>query len=120
MNHLDDRRRAMLALGLEAFDRAARRRRARRIALPCLSALALAALAAVLLNAEAPRGAGVGLPASVELIVDDRDLAAELELARACERVDRSEGRLMVVECVSAPPPDVGGPLGEGGDVPVG
>ena len=41
-----------------------------------------------------------GLPAYVEIIRDDQQLAAELELADACERVNRTDGRLVVVECM--------------------
>lgn len=119
MTQLDERRRAMLARGLEAFDRTARRRRARRIAMPCAAALAMAASAAVLLHRVVP-GAASGLPPSVELIVDDRDLAAELELARACERIDRTEGRLVVVECVAPPMPAGGRSHRDGGSIPFG
>jgi hypothetical protein len=40
------------------------------------------------------------LPGYVELVRDDRQLAAELEFANACERVNRTGGRLIVVECM--------------------
>jgi hypothetical protein len=43
-----------------------------------------------------------GLPAYVEIIGDDLQLAAELEMANACERVARADGRLCVVECAPA------------------
>jgi hypothetical protein len=41
----------------------------------------------------------VGLPAYVEIIRDDWQLTAELELANACERIGREGGRLFIVEC---------------------
>jgi hypothetical protein len=41
-----------------------------------------------------------GLPAYVEIIGDDLQLAAELELANACERVARADGRIRIVECI--------------------
>ena len=44
--------------------------------------------------------ANEGLPAYVEIIRDDLQLATELELANACERVARADGRLRIVECI--------------------
>lgn len=99
MNTLTDRQQATLARGLSAFDESTRRRRTRRRALQgTLAVLALGGVGLVLhrLN-DAPSTA---LPAYVEIITDDRQLAAELELADACERVNRNEGRLVVVECM--------------------
>ena len=106
MNQLDERRRALLARGLEAFDRSVSMRRMRRRALAGGSALAVAAVALLAIERSGPVGRS-GLPAHVEIIADDRDLAAELELARACERIDRIEGRLVVVECVAEDPPRI-------------
>jgi hypothetical protein len=41
------------------------------------------------------------LPAYVELIEDDRALAEELSFAYACERFERNDGRLIVLECAA-------------------
>ena len=101
MNHRNDeneRRNEILARGLAAFDEAARRRRARRgAARVALAALVIGTAGLVVLRATRP--AASTLPPYVEILVDDRQLVAELELANACERIGRIEGRLVVVEC---------------------
>lgn len=92
------RREQVLARGLAAFDESARRRRTRRVAARvALATLLLAAGGLVVVRTVRP--AASGLPAYVEILVDDRQLTAELELANACERIGRVEGRLVVVEC---------------------
>jgi hypothetical protein len=53
------------------------------------------------------RGADArSLPKYVEIIRGDVQLTAELELANACERISRSDGRLVVVECALHPSAD--------------
>ncbi|MBI1302937.1 MAG: hypothetical protein GC172_04010 [Phycisphaera sp.] len=102
MNTLDDTRKKTLALGLAAFDAAARRRRlirrATQGAAVAVLVLACAAVAGRALRSEAPR-----LPAYVELIPNDAQLTGELELANACERIDRNDGLLLVIECARPP-----------------
>jgi len=99
MNTLTDRQQTILARGLSAFDQASRRRRARRrVAQGVAFASLLVACALLADRAIAP--APAGLPSYVELVRDDRQLAAELELANACERFSRTDGRLVVVECM--------------------
>ncbi|NBX24750.1 MAG: hypothetical protein EBQ99_01645 [Planctomycetes bacterium] len=61
-------------------------------------AVAVAMGAAIMLSRSA-RTLPVGLPEYVQIITDDPQLAAELALANACERFERTEGRLVVVEC---------------------
>jgi len=105
MSALTDRQHEMLARGIEAFDIASgrRRRRRRAVTLVAAASLAIAAGIAALLG----RGSGsAGLPGYVEIIRDDAQLIAELELANACERVGRTEGRLIIVECVVHPTAD--------------
>jgi hypothetical protein len=59
----------------------------------------VAGIAAAMLLAPTARIAA--LPAYVELIEDDRALAEELSLAYACERFERNDGRLVVLECAA-------------------
>lgn len=105
MSNLTDRQKETLARGLDAFEKAARWRRSRSRALRGVAVLAIASLGAIALDRLVGSGAsglrGRGLPDYVEIIADDRALAAELELANACERIDRLDGRLVVVECVA-------------------
>ncbi|MFO0826753.1 MAG: hypothetical protein U0572_01280 [Phycisphaerales bacterium] len=108
---MKDHQRVALERGLAAFDRAvARRTRRRRIAGAVGAAFALVAVgvAAQLLALRwHDRGAGQSpliaarkpLPTYVEIIHDDGQLVAELELASACERIGRTGGRMYVVEC---------------------
>ena len=103
MNELNEIERRMLASGLSAFDEATRRRRHRRIAGRAVAAIALAA-AAGLVTARALRAPAPALPPYVEIIADDRQLAAELTLANACERFERNDLRLVVVECTHPGP----------------
>ena len=42
----------------------------------------------------------IPLPAYVQILTSDAQVAAELELANACERIERAMGRVVVVECV--------------------
>lgn len=99
MNTLTDRQQATLAQGLRAFERASRRRRLyRTVGQGALTGALVLAGGIVLYRVALTQPAG--LPASVELVRDDRQLAAELELANACERFSRSSGRLVVVECM--------------------
>ena len=103
MNDLTPSQHRILARGLDAFDHAARRRRLRRAAVRTIAAAALAAACIVAVrSAVAPPASG--LPAYVEIIRDDRQLAAELAHANACERFERAAGRLLVVECASHAP----------------
>jgi hypothetical protein len=44
------------------------------------------------------------LPAYVELIRGDAELLGELQLASACERIERTDGQLRVLECVAFAP----------------
>ena len=43
------------------------------------------------------------LPAYVRIMTSDAQVAAELELANACERIERAKGRVAVVECALPP-----------------
>lgn len=98
MNQLSERRRKTLELGLNAFDRATRRRTARRRFVRGTLVAALvagAALAVAGLLRHGPRP----LPPYVTLIADDQQLVTELALANACERIERRDGRLTVLEC---------------------
>ena len=97
MPDMDDRRRRVLEQGLQAFDAAQRARRNRRVAARALMVtLALGAGIAILRGLRAP---ATHLPQYVQVISEDSQLAAELSLANACERFERTEGRLVVVEC---------------------
>jgi hypothetical protein len=104
MNTLNDSQLKTLSLGLASFDAAARRRRAIRRATQGTAAAALVVACAVVagrvLRSEASR-----LPDYVEIVANDAQLTGELELANACERFDRNDGRLLVIECArpSAP-----------------
>ena len=99
MTDLTPRQLDTLARGLAAFDGSARARRARRSA--GRAALVVAGLAAAVVAADRMlRPPAQGLPAYVEIIGDDLQLAAELELANACERVARADGRIRIVECI--------------------
>jgi hypothetical protein len=105
MNPLTNRQQDMLAQGLAAFDAAAGHRRARRrlVRGAAAACLALGAGVAIVLM----RGADArSLPKYVEIIRGDVQLTAELELANACERISRSDGRLVVVECALHPSAD--------------
>lgn len=101
MTDLSPRQQDTLSRGLAAFDAASRSRRSRRsmvragIAVACLGATVLAADR--LLRSVPPR-----LPAYLEIISTDLQLVSELEMANACERIARTDGRLCVVECVPA------------------
>jgi hypothetical protein len=103
MNDLTPAQHRILARGLDAFGHAARRRRLRQGAVRTIAAAALAAACIVAVrSAIAPPASG--LPAYVEIIRDDRQLAAELAHANACERFERAAGRLLVVECAAHDP----------------
>jgi len=99
MNPLTDSQQAALARGLAAFDQSARRRRVRRQAVRFGSVAAVLSVCAVLAH-RASVPVSDGLPASVELVRDDAQLSAELEFANACERFNRTDGRLVVLECM--------------------
>ncbi len=45
----------------------------------------------------------IPLPAYVQILTSDAQVAAELELANACERIERTKGRVVVVECALPP-----------------
>ena len=97
MNDLTEHQTQTLARGLEEFERAHRRRRFIRAGAPLVVAVAVVAgIAAAMFLAPTARIAA--LPAYVELIEDDRALAEELSLAYACERLERNDGRLIVLE----------------------
>lgn len=100
MHSLTDRQQSILANGLSAFDEATRRRRIRRRVVRGALVALVAGSVGLLMLLRPNQTAGPQLPAYVELIRDDQQLAAELELANACERVNRNEGRLVVVECM--------------------
>jgi len=51
------------------------------------------------------------LPAYVRIMTSDAQVAAELELANACERIERAKGRVVVVECVVPPFAPAGDPV---------
>ena len=104
MTELNPRQKDALARGLSAFDAAVRARRTRRAVTRgglLVAGIALAAVAADRMVRPPERG----LPAYVEIIGDDLQLAAELAAANACERIGRTDGRLCVVECVPAGDP---------------
>lgn len=105
MNTLTDRQQHMLARGLAAFETASAKRRARRRIMRGASAAAIA-LAAGAVMFLTTRAGPSGLPPYVEIISGDVQLTAELELANACERINRAEGRLVVVECTVHPAAD--------------
>lgn len=105
MNSLTSRQQDTLARGLAAFEVAAGRRRARR-RLARGAAVAVLALAGGIAFALLGDAGLRALPAYVEIIRGDVQLTAELELANACERIGRSDGRLVVVECVMHPAGD--------------
>lgn len=105
MNSLTNRQQDTLARGLAAFEVAAGRRRARR-RLARGAAVAVLALAGGIAFALLGDAGSRSLPAYVEIIRGDAQLTAELELANACERISRSDGRLVVVECVMHPAGD--------------
>lgn len=103
MNKLTDRQRQTLAAGLSAFAGAARRRRIRRDASRALAAAAVIAIVAMAVDRTLP-SRKPQFPAYVRIIEDDRQLQGELQLASACERIERTDGRLQVVECVAMAP----------------
>lgn len=115
MNTLTDRQQATLARGLSAFDESTRRRRMRRRALQ--GTLAVVALGGAGLMFSRWNDASSTLPAYVEIITDDRQLTAELELADACERVHRNEGRVVVVECMIPEARELAPATGDAGPV---
>jgi hypothetical protein len=75
------------------------------------TALAIAVASYLLLPANRPAAAPSlasatrALPAYVQVITDDAQLNSQLELANACERVGRREGRVYVVECTAGHEP---------------
>jgi hypothetical protein len=103
MNQLTNRQQQALAAGLSAFTAAAHHRRARRVIArgAAVAVLLVAAVLAIgrLASPQPPR-----LPAYVEVIEGDHQLMGELQLASACERIERTDGRLRVVECVAMIP----------------
>jgi hypothetical protein len=97
MRELNDLQKRALERGLEAFDAAQRARRNRRAVTRVLMvALTLGAGITISRGFRAPARR---LPDYVQVISEDSQLAAELSLANACERFERTEGRLVVVEC---------------------
>ena len=102
MRELSDLRRQVLQRGLREFDQALRARRFRRRAM-LVCAAALLAGAGSLLITQGASAPGTRLPQYVQIITDDPQLAAELALANACERFERADGRLVVVECTLPP-----------------
>jgi hypothetical protein len=94
---MDDRRRRVLEQGLQAFDAAQRARRNRRVAARAL--MVMLVVGAGIMISRGLRVPAAHLPQYVQVISEDSQLAAELSLANACERFERSEGRLVVVEC---------------------
>jgi hypothetical protein len=104
MNTLTDSQQQVLDRGLAAFDAASGRRRTRRrLVRGCGAALVVAVcgVVATRMREDAPPP----LPAYVEIIANDTQLTGELALANACEKIDRHEGRLLVIECVLPPEP---------------
>ena len=97
MHELNDLRKLALKRGLEAFDAAQRARRKRRTAARAL--VVILALGAGIAISRGLRVPATALPHYVQVISEDSQLAAELSLANACERFERTEGRLVVVEC---------------------
>ena len=102
MNTLTESQQKALSQGLVAFDAAAPRRRAVRRLTRGTVAGALV-VACVVLAGRAIRTPLDPLPAYLEIIAEDSDLAGELEVANACERIDREDGRLLVIECTLPP-----------------
>ncbi|MFM7806728.1 MAG: hypothetical protein ACKPEA_02210 [Planctomycetota bacterium] len=106
MNTLTPRQQQALACGLSAFDQACRRRRAWRGG----SVVAiLVGVTVALYTASKPRA--TPLPDYVRIMTSDAQVAAELELANACERIERAKGRVVVVECVVPPFAPAGDPV---------
>jgi hypothetical protein len=103
MNLLTTRQQEMLSRGLAAFDQTTRRRRKQRLVVRCAAA-ACVAVAAVFAVGRALRVPAPTLPAYVELIRGDAELVGELQLASACERIERTDGQLRVLECVAFAP----------------
>jgi hypothetical protein len=97
MRELSDLQKQTLERGLEAFDAAQRVRRKRRTAARAL--VVMLALGAGIAISRGLRAPAARLPEYVQVISEDSQLAAELSLANACERFERTEGRLVVVEC---------------------
>jgi hypothetical protein len=97
MRELSDPQKSVLERGLEAFDAAQRARRKRRTAARAL--VVMLALGAGIAISRGLRAPAARLPEYVQVISEDSQLAAELSLANACERFERTEGRLVVVEC---------------------
>ena len=109
MNTLTPRQQQALACGLSAFDRAClARRRARRARFAGGVAAAAIGIGVFVLNLRQP----TRLPEYVQILSSDAQVTAELELANACERIRRTENRVVVVECAL---PAV---AGEGGSQP--
>jgi hypothetical protein len=108
---MNDHRQEILARGLQEFDRSVSKRRTRR----CIAGAAVAILLTIVVGMSAlalrggpnaaPREIAATnhrpLPIYVQIIHDDDHLIAELELAQACERIDRKNDRVYVVECTT-------------------
>ena len=97
MNQLTPRQQQVLSGGRAAFVAAVRARRLRRTvsaAMAVALAGAVVAFASVQLVGDRPDM----LPAYVEIIDGDPQLIRELELAGACERIERTDGRLRVLD----------------------
>lgn len=97
MNQLTPRQQDMLSGGRAAFAAAARARRLRRAA-STVTAIALAGAVVAVASLRLAGAPDHGLPAHVELIDGDAQLIHELELASACERIERTDGRLHVLD----------------------
>jgi hypothetical protein len=113
-SNLEARREEILSCGLAAFDAsvASRHRRHRvvraAVILCCVSTLAVAGTIGIRAMSPEPQHeprpepvtiARRPLPPYVTIIESEVQLAAELELANACERVARRGGEIFVVEC---------------------
>ncbi|MBM4106859.1 MAG: hypothetical protein FJ257_11385 [Phycisphaerae bacterium] len=104
MNQLSDRQQAMLDRGLSEFRRATRVRRARLTAAAVASMVVVLAAIGVVFSRSAWRTSSSELPEYVEIIQSDLQLVGELQLARACEQIERTDGRIRVQECVALAP----------------
>jgi hypothetical protein len=103
---MKEHQRIALERGLVEFDRAVAGRRTRRRAIGFAAFVLVAGSAAFVATRAAMRTAvNQPLPSYVEVITSDAQLSNELELASACERIDRREGRVYVVECTRAAAP---------------
>lgn len=102
MNPLTPRQQQALACGLSAFDQACLDRGRRRRAWRAGGVVAMLVGVTVALYT-AGRQQTTPLPAYVRIMTSDAQVAAELELANACERIERAKGRVVVVECALPP-----------------